>query len=869
MVVLSPKFAILASLSALAVLSTVPTAEAVAIPDNREGTRGDPFVAQGSSVNGASSSSPSVQGADAPGDGVPVLPLPGLSKRRVVVGSHGEAEAKAHRLNERWDPLNPLLQLGKIWIGTGSPPAARAYHDKVVVKGDNDHVHHVHVHRRSPSPRRHHHGYHTKTVVKGDHDRVNVHEKRRSHGHHHYRHHHHGHHRQRADDESDVSVPLLDKGRTLLVPASSTQQRRSGPLGDTIVLDGHAGDLVMGLKRQLGDTLILDGEGEDLVMTTKRQVATVSAFSEPEGVPGTIDIVSNVAGSSVGERVASLVLSSTMGDSVIGNPDPFVLNASGTNKTEIYMVVLPDGASPSNSTSPDNGPNSTYPETPSNNSTTPTNATEPSDSSQTFSPMDLSGSAPAADPSAPSNSSSSNSTDSTAPAFKRVALKIPLFDAESATMKAYCATFDPQPAAPSPLTVENCSDGPMVEEHKSQVFAYDPATGAIQPMWYDGEGDGSQEDGGDEDGEDGDIPDDDGSQDDGGLPDDDSDTGGAGAPPDNSLPSSTSGTSGADVNNTVARIERLSNDLLNNGALIQPPAPSMAAKAHAFVANAYAAAQNVTLMFTPTPPELPSKAADEERLAMPSSLSTASGVPSATSTSDVSSTNTDSYSSYSSTSTISSVATAAAISSTASANSTNTSSGSISTTVTFSPVSAAVASTSATTASDETTTDSSYGSTTVSLTPASATPSSSASATSADVSSSAFPSSAMTSVSSMDAMATSSASATSSDATATAMSSGLSTTVTASGTSGSATHTLGVEVFDPDATTNSARSTSASGSMGAQAAQTSAAELSGSSSMSSTVSSGAPSMTPVSTAPYEWMFKQDAEKRNFAAANGW
>ena len=94
MVVLSPNFAILASLSALAVVSMLPAAEAVAIP-SQDNNQGD------TSLNGQSSSSANAKGAqDSPGSITPVLPLPGLSKRRVVAASHGKSDVKEHKLEE-------------------------------------------------------------------------------------------------------------------------------------------------------------------------------------------------------------------------------------------------------------------------------------------------------------------------------------------------------------------------------------------------------------------------------------------------------------------------------------------------------------------------------------------------------------------------------------------------------------------------------------------------------------------------------------------------------------------------------------------------------------------------------------------------
>lgn len=71
-----------------------------------------------------------------------------------------------------------------------------------------------------------------------------------------------------------------------------------------------------------------------------------------------------------------------------------------------------------------------------------------------------------------------------------VALKVSVFDPDSASMVAYCATFDPSPPAPAPLTAERCFAGQSTTPHKSQIFSFTPATGGLRPMWYNGEDDG-------------------------------------------------------------------------------------------------------------------------------------------------------------------------------------------------------------------------------------------------------------------------------------------------------------------------------------------------------------------------------------------
>lgn len=68
-----------------------------------------------------------------------------------------------------------------------------------------------------------------------------------------------------------------------------------------------------------------------------------------------------------------------------------------------------------------------------------------------------------------------------------VALKVPVFNPDSASIEGYCATYDPQPPAPAPLSAEPCFYDEPTGPHKSQVFAYTPSTSVIRPMWFGGE----------------------------------------------------------------------------------------------------------------------------------------------------------------------------------------------------------------------------------------------------------------------------------------------------------------------------------------------------------------------------------------------
>ncbi|KAG9047529.1 hypothetical protein FS837_002053 [Tulasnella sp. UAMH 9824] len=132
--------------------------------------------------------------------------------------------------------------------------------------------------------------------------------------------------------------------------------------------------------------------------------------SQP-GVEGVINIVSPVASSSSGEKIASLLLSN---DPATNNA--FVLNASNSSATHVFLV--------------------------------PTNST-----------------------------AAAASDDGSIP----VALHVPVYSPDKASMVDYCMTYDPNPPAPVPLTAQSCTD--QVTDHQSQVFSYNPSTGVIVPMW--------------------------------------------------------------------------------------------------------------------------------------------------------------------------------------------------------------------------------------------------------------------------------------------------------------------------------------------------------------------------------------------------
>lgn len=135
------------------------------------------------------------------------------------------------------------------------------------------------------------------------------------------------------------------------------------------------------------------------------------------GAPGYIDVTSPMFNSTTAQRIASLVLSTSNGTETNSS---FVLNASNNIRTQVYLVPIASG----------------------------------------------------------NNTSSSNSTDGSPIA---VNLKVPIFVPTSATVEPYCATFDPTPSAPAPMTVMPC----MLEKdaHSSQNFLYYADTGVIHPDW--------------------------------------------------------------------------------------------------------------------------------------------------------------------------------------------------------------------------------------------------------------------------------------------------------------------------------------------------------------------------------------------------
>ncbi|KAF8159327.1 hypothetical protein B0H34DRAFT_399143 [Crassisporium funariophilum] len=126
------------------------------------------------------------------------------------------------------------------------------------------------------------------------------------------------------------------------------------------------------------------------------------------------------------QRVASLFLS----DSSDPNSQEFVLNASGTNQTQIFLV-----------------------DTSASTSRTPV----------------------------------ASSTSSNGP----LSVTLQKMLGSGSKQSRYCMTYDPKPPKSAPLMMEKCFDmATAAETHKSQKFMYDTTSGDIWPTWFAGEDDG-------------------------------------------------------------------------------------------------------------------------------------------------------------------------------------------------------------------------------------------------------------------------------------------------------------------------------------------------------------------------------------------
>ena len=200
--------------------------------------------------------------------------------------------------------------------------------------------------------------------------------------------------------------------------------------------------------------------------------------------------------------------------------------------------------------------------------------------------------------------------------FIKVLLQMPVFDADSAQLKSYCATFDPRPSNPAQMTVESCMDGASPDEHKSQVFAFEPGTGVIRPVWSEefssnstsaGSVDTPSADGADDDGP-AEVP-----------PDESSQVGGTSSGNNSSTTTSSMANNNGSSDVTSSSFDQ---EALNE-EYGEDTRPALRF-AHSFSVEK---AQNVTLVFSPAAPEVfPHSTASDSATASGAS-STATGSP--------------------------------------------------------------------------------------------------------------------------------------------------------------------------------------------------------------------------------------------------
>ncbi|KAH9893170.1 hypothetical protein C8Q73DRAFT_647551 [Cubamyces lactineus] len=683
MVAHSSRFALLAALSSIAALSTVPmSTEAAAIQPQYRDVVEYPIVARHSSHgsakanvshgrSGSSKSEMKVAAKDTasnkPADkqrhSKPLVPLPARLAQKnshkgsssgdessATEGSHRQTTGSKHAKSARsaQSSVDPVQRMQRLWLGAREvtvqdaprgpstrridarhhhhhhhndhakvvvkgdhdhvnvhgrsvsedvrPHALRDDHDHVVVEGKNDHVHvhdhhksdpdrvvvkgdndHVHVHR-SPSPHHHHH-HNDEVVVKGDHDSVHVHRSPEPHHHHHHHsdevvvkgnddhvkvhrrspnphtHHHHevivkGDNQHVHVGRSPLPAPLPHhhhRPEKVIVKGDhdhvNVHDRRSSHIGrhSIYINSGNGGNRApyYVVSSEKGTQPDPERSLLDLNVNLRRD-------DQPGGVPGSVDIMSPVVNSTTGERLASLVLAAPSNDTAGENAtsSTFVLNASDSDRTQMYLVASPD----------------------------------------------------AGDGSSSNNSTMLNSTDSAT--FIRVTLQMPMFDAASAQLRSYCATFDPSPAAPAPMTAEECRQGPSQDAHKSQVFAYEPDTGVLHPMWMNStsimDDDAGPGDVGSNDGTSPDDPTNDNND------SDDNDDSGPSSPGNSTTVDPTTPAS-----DKIASVTSFEEEALEQryGDATRPP--SRLALSKRFSPDAASSARNVTLVFNPATPEVP------------------------------------------------------------------------------------------------------------------------------------------------------------------------------------------------------------------------------------------------------------------------
>ncbi|KAI0305801.1 hypothetical protein B0F90DRAFT_925908 [Multifurca ochricompacta] len=424
MVALSHRFTFLAALCAIAALSSAPISDAAAL---RLPTS-DPALML-FSAREHTLPAPDAAGAPQKDDTGPLY-------------KKGEEKDEGHL----WNPFYPVKKLSELWSGDRKLGDNHVYYARAPHHHHNHHHHHHHdrrnrgrkTRRRVPEHDRndsenndhvvlpraphHHHGSHKKVIVSGDHDRVRV-------GRSPHHHHHHGYEKVIVSGDDD---------HVRVTRSPHHHHHHHHHENEKVIVSGDNDNV------HVHRSVLISGEGGESYVVphvvkrdNPQELLTLPSLGRRSGgingVPGHVDIVSPSADSGEGRRIASLVLvpsDSLASETSTSSSPAFVLNASETDVTQIFLVPTP--TSPSSSTS-----------------------------NSTFGPNEMG-----------------------------VMLRLEMFDPSSASIASYCATFDPDPPAPAPLTAEECTSDP-VAEHRSQLFAFNGVTGLVRPMWFKGQDDGT------------------------------------------------------------------------------------------------------------------------------------------------------------------------------------------------------------------------------------------------------------------------------------------------------------------------------------------------------------------------------------------
>ncbi|THH27406.1 hypothetical protein EUX98_g6780 [Antrodiella citrinella] len=406
MVVLATRFALLAALTSVATFSSLSEVEGAVIQGRQPQMDGyNSYRRFGHSRRFSHPSTRTVHRRSKPTSTPPTLPLPTNAESKFKTEGAGGMKPGGTvqwKDERRWNPMDPLLQFGNILIGSNPPPKRD---ESASVIADNL--------RKRYSPK-------VEQSLEDDHHKRYSPEVADAL--------HQVHHKRYSPEVADA----IDRDQN---KAADRAQQRQGGAGS-----GGGGSIssVEGVLSQPNSAVngVPVSVANAVEGRVKREGMIYAKRAQPDGVAGHIDITSPMSGSTAPVKIATMFLEPNGGNGTYADGAPFILNASSTNSTQIFMVPL--------------------------------SATEP----------DASGAAPG--DSTTSFDSSSTTNNSTA---VPVTLQVRMFNSTSASMDSWCMTYDSEPTEPAPLTAEHCMDSPDAIAHKSQTFAYDPSNGSIRPMW--------------------------------------------------------------------------------------------------------------------------------------------------------------------------------------------------------------------------------------------------------------------------------------------------------------------------------------------------------------------------------------------------